>query len=98
MKFNIQPVIEFTKKTGTSIKNALAPKCREISEIYSEYDINVTKKTHLSPSKLDETGNEANVVTETCSTKLKINLKNVLCALAIFAVFCTLLRAICKKD
>lgn len=97
MALNIQPAIDFVKKTGASIKEKLAPTCKRISEAYAEYDISITKSTHLTPNDTDEDGNEANVVNETCNTKLKFTLKDALCALAVVAVICSLVRSICSS-
>lgn len=94
MALNIQPAIDFAKKIGASIKEKLTPTCKRISEAYAEYDINITKSAHLTPSDTDENGNEANVVDEAFNTKLKITLKDALCALAVVAVMCTLIRSI----
>lgn len=96
-KINLTSICDFTKKAALSIKKALTPVFNKLSDIYAEYDIDVNGKTHLTPEKTDETGNEQNVISTSCKGKIKLSAKDILCFLAVFAAAFSLLKCIARK-
>ena len=100
-KINFTKVCEITNKcldnTKTFAKKALSPICQKLSDMYFEYDVDINGKAHLTPEKVDEAGNEQNVISTSHKGKVKLSAKDILCLLAFVAVALSILKRILKK-
>lgn len=96
MNEKLQPVIDFAKKMCNKAKSLVKKADKKLSETYAEYDIDVKGKVCLSPCADSESESKDNTVNSSYNGKIKFSAKDVICFLAIFAVFFSLIKSIVK--
>lgn len=101
MKLDMQRAKEVASVCCDHARMAVKWADKKLSGIYAEYDINADGKICLcdsSDSADNESGDNTNTLNTSCKGKIRFTAKDVLCALAIFTVFASLLRSIVKRS